>query len=83
MVTDASHNVHSTVRTLLRDMRMEAGLRQADLAVRLGQTQSFVSKYETGDRELGLTEVRTICLALGTSLSVFVSRLEEMIVEGR
>jgi transcriptional regulator with XRE-family HTH domain len=39
---------------LLRRIRLDAGLRQVDLAERLGQPQSFVSKYELGERRLDL-----------------------------
>jgi transcriptional regulator with XRE-family HTH domain len=62
---------------LLRRIRTEAGLRQADLAERLEQPQSFVSKYESGERRLDLIEVRQICIALGIPLADFVRRLEE------
>ena len=40
------------LQALLRDIRTEAGLRQVDLAQRLGQPQSFASKYESGERRL-------------------------------
>lgn len=64
-------------RLLLRRCRLEAGLRQADLAKLLGQPQSFVSKYETGERRIDIAELREICAALGIPLSEFVRRLEE------
>lgn len=35
---------------LLRDLRKEAGLRQTDLAKKLEKPQSYVSKYESGER---------------------------------
>ncbi|MGH3088120.1 MAG: helix-turn-helix domain-containing protein [Rubrobacteraceae bacterium] len=63
-------------RALLREIRTEAGLRQVDLAGRLGQPQSFVSKYESGERRLDLLEVRQICEAVDVSLEEFVRRLE-------
>lgn len=62
---------------LLRRIRKDAGLRQADLARRLGQPQSFVSKCESGERRLDVLELRDICKAVGTSLLDFVRRLEE------
>lgn len=52
-------------------------MRQADLAKLLGQPQSFVSKYETGERRIDIAELREICAALGIPLSEFVRRLEE------
>lgn len=64
------------VQELLRQMREEAGLRQVDLADKLGHPQSFVSKYESGDRCLDLVELEEVCKALGISLSAFVRRYE-------
>lgn len=65
------------LQALLRSVRREAGLRQSDLADRLSRPQSFVSKYETGERRLDLIELRQVCLALGISLEAFVRRFEE------
>lgn len=62
---------------LLRQIRSEAGLRQIDLAQRLGEHQSFVSKYENGERRLDLLELRAVCNAVGISLQDFVQRLEK------
>ena len=62
--------------SLLRQMRVQAGLRQADLARRLGEPQSFVSRCESGERRVDILELREICAALGVSLADFVERLE-------
>ncbi len=59
---------------LLRQLRVEAGLRQVDLAKRLHQPQSFVSKYESGERRLDLLELAQVCKACGSSLAKFVER---------
>lgn len=61
---------------LLRQLRLGAGLRQSDLAEKLGQHQSFVSKYESGERRLDLLEVRLVCQAVGVTLREFVDRFE-------
>ena len=65
------------LQSLLRQVRLEAGLRQSELAKRLGQPQSFVSKYESGERRLDLVELRQICRAVGISLARLVKRFEE------
>jgi transcriptional regulator with XRE-family HTH domain len=59
----------------LREARSEVGLTQAELAARLGRPQSFVSKYESGERRLDLIELSEVCKALGISLESFVSRV--------
>ena len=62
---------------LLRAVRSEAGLTQAEVAGRLELPQSFVSKYESGERRLDLVELRQICRALRISLADFVHRFEK------
>lgn len=61
---------------MLRSLREEAGLRQIDVAQRLDVPQSFVSKYETGERRLDLIELRQVCAALGIELRRFIDRFE-------
>jgi transcriptional regulator with XRE-family HTH domain len=60
--------------TLLRQVRVDAGLRQVDVAAKLGKPQSFVSYYETGERRLDLLELHTLCEALGIGVVEFVKR---------
>jgi transcriptional regulator with XRE-family HTH domain len=45
--------------------RTAAGLTQQELAVRIGRQQTFVSKYEIGERRIELVELLDICAALG------------------
>jgi transcriptional regulator with XRE-family HTH domain len=68
------------LQELLRQIRVEAGLRQVDLAERLGEPQSFVSKYETGERRLDILEIRAICGIVGISLEEFARRLVEALL---
>ena len=63
-------------QALLRQVRRDAGLRQEDLARILGEPQSFISKYENGERRLDILEVREICKAIGIPLEDFIRRLE-------
>ena len=65
------------LRQLRKETRQQAGLRQVDLAARMGVPQSLVSKIEVGERRLDLLELRAICEALGLSLGEFVARLEK------
>jgi len=64
---------------LLREKRKRAGLSQANLAKRLGRSQSFISKYESGQLRLDLVELRSICQSLGISVSSFVRQFEKRI----
>ena len=53
-----------SLRNLLIDGRHALGLRQSDLAFRMGKPQSYVSKYETGERRLDVIEFLEVCDAL-------------------
>lgn len=61
----------------LKTARKEAGLSQEALAEKLGQTQSFVSKFERGERRIDVIELRLICSALEMPFVEFVQRLEK------
>lgn len=60
----------------LREVRERKGLTQAEVAERLDQTQSFVSKVERGERRLDVLEARAFCLAIGVDFVQFVQQLE-------
>ncbi len=64
------------LRALLKQVRKGAGLSQRDLSERLAKPQSFVSRYESGQRRLDLLELREICEVVGVPLVEFVKRLE-------
>ncbi len=53
------------LRKLLRDLREKGGLTQADVAARLDKPQSFVAKYEGGERRLSAIEFVDVARALG------------------
>lgn len=65
----------------LRQARRSAGLTQEQLAERLQQTQSFVSKCERGERRIDVVELEAFCNAIGISLTEFVQSLEEKLSE--
>jgi transcriptional regulator with XRE-family HTH domain len=74
---------YAAVRRLLRAAREDAGLTQVALAAALGQSQSFVSKAELGDRRLDVVQLRTVLGVLGVTLPDFARRLEsEIAMEG-
>ena len=62
---------------LLKDIRQKNGIRQVELARQLGVPQSFISKYESGERRLDILELRQICHLIGISLEDFIKQLEE------
>ena len=74
---------YATVLRLLTAARKKSGVTQIDLAERLGQTQSFVSKVERGDRRLDIVQLRSILLEFGVTLPDFVRQLDAAISERR
>lgn len=63
------------LRRRLLEARRARGLRQSDLADRLGRPQSFVSNYERGDRRLEVSEFITIAKVLGLDAGAVVSEI--------
>jgi len=53
------------LRNILRDARLKRGIKQEDLAEKLHVPQSFISKYESGERMLTFAETVSICHAIG------------------
>jgi transcriptional regulator with XRE-family HTH domain len=56
----------------LRRARIEAGLTQGDVALRLGVYASYVSKCESGERRLDVIELAEFCRIYGTGLKAFL-----------
>lgn len=71
------------LQNLLKRFRMNANLKQTELAEILGQSQSFVSKYESGERRLDLLELLQICQALNINLTEFVAEFESLLNESK
>jgi len=63
------------LRRILKDLREKKHLTQAQLARKLSVPQSFVSKYETGERRLDVIETLQICQALETSINQLLSKI--------
>ena len=52
-------------------MALDAGFTQLELSDRIGRPQSFVSKYENGERKLDFVETVEICNACSFSIANF------------
>jgi transcriptional regulator with XRE-family HTH domain len=64
---------------VLRQSRERAGLTQVELAKKIGETQTFVSKCERGERRIDLIELRAFSRAFGLSLGRFIAAVERAI----
>ena len=70
---------HRALQRVLQATRRERGLTQVELARLLGRPQSYVSKYESGERKLDLPELDEICQALRVGLETLVRRYKKEI----
>jgi transcriptional regulator with XRE-family HTH domain len=50
---------------ILVDARKQAGIRQAELARRVGKTQTFVTRFEAGQRRIDAIELLALCEIIG------------------
>ena len=77
MLTSSLYKKENELLTkMMREMRIAAGLTQAECANALGKPQSFVSKVEGGSQRIDLIQLREYCLVCGTPLTSFVKRFE-------
>jgi len=66
------------LRELLTVARSKSGLTQLDVANRLGRPQSFVSKYESGERRLDVVEFLEVCAAIEVDAVKILRRVESV-----
>lgn len=64
-------------RELLIQYRKNAGIKQQYLAEKLNKPQSFVSKFESGERRLDLIEFLDVAEVLQFDVCEFINRLEQ------
>lgn len=74
---------YAVLLRLFTQARKDAGITQVQLAKKLRQSQSFVSKIECGDRRLDIIQLRTICRIIGVTLPEFIQRLEAELAKHR
>ena len=68
------NKAYKRFRDLLVEARKEANLTQAQISSRLKRPQSFVSKYERGERRLDVVEFREVAQAIGIDPVSFLRR---------
>lgn len=70
---------YEVLRCMIRDMRLRAGVTQAELSRAMGRSQSFISDVERGARRLDVLELRDMCRSLGRSFPGLASAWERRI----
>lgn len=75
-INKSVHSVEQLAfQQLMTAARKKAGLTQQELADRLGKPQSFVAKYEGGERRVDLIEFIAISRAIGAKPEVLLKAL--------
>ena len=69
-------DLYTRLRDALIETRRAKNLTQVEVAGRLGKPQSFVSKYESGERRLDVIEFIEVCKALNTNPLAIMRELE-------
>lgn len=63
--------------TRLRQLRMQAGLTQGEMAERSGVKRDAIARWEAGRREPSWSNVLALCAALGVDCTAFMEEPKE------
>lgn len=66
---------------LIKEKRINLNITQVELASILNKPQSYVSKYESGNRRLDLIEFLEVCESLKIEPNEFINELQDKINE--
>lgn len=66
--------------TALKKLRMDGDITQEELASRLDRPQSYVSKYENGERKLDFIEVLEVCAALRIQPEALIKLYQALLI---
>lgn len=69
-------DTHDQLRNVLLEARRKKGLTQVDVAALLDKPQSFVSKYESGERRLDVVEFLEVCKSLKVNPAMIIQQLD-------
>ena len=75
MTKSVFSNEYRLFMKMFEQERVQANLTQVQLAKKLGKPQSYVSKYENGERRLDLIEFLQIASCLRINVTDFIERL--------
>ena len=72
MVSNIWSKQNRVLQEFLKEVRISAQLTQQQLARKINRHQSYISKYESGERRLDLIELKEIVENCNISLNRFV-----------
>lgn len=72
-------SVHSAAQRVLCDLMKKGGPTQQALAARLSKLQSFIAKYETGERRIDVVEFIAICRAIRADSAAILAKVAKLV----
>lgn len=72
MPRTVNNDEHMKIVERLKEARLAAGLDQVEVAKKLGRTQSYVSKIESGQRRFDVLQLKEFAKLYKKSLGFFV-----------
>ena len=76
MASMTQRHMYESLQKALVEARQSKGLTQTEIAVRLGKPQSFVSKYESGERRLDVVEFIEVCQVLSIKPNGILNKID-------
>lgn len=64
-------------REMLVDARLKTGLTQVQVAEKIDKPQSYVSKYERGERRLDFTEFVELAIVFEMNIAAFIEQYKQ------
>lgn len=80
MSTSLHSHQYDIFRTLLIAARQDSGLTQVQIAASLNKPQSFISKYERGERRLDFAEFMELASVLNIDTVAFIAAYQAALV---
>lgn len=75
MPSTLSSDAYAAFIAVLREAREEVGMTQAQVAAKIGQPQSFMSKSERRERRIDVVEFLQIADAIGIAPEALLTRV--------
>lgn len=72
MPRTVNQDEHMKIVKRLKEARLESGLDQAQVAEKLGRTQSYVSKIESGQRRFDVLQLKEFAKLYNKDFSYFI-----------
>lgn len=72
---------YENFRRILIHARKTAGITQSELSAKLSRPQSYVSKYERGERRLDVIEFLEVAKALGQDPQILIRQIKRQSAE--